>query len=68
MTRFLAGLELVEPGLVTVPEWRPEAGARRPAQVIPLYGVGGQEAVNRQGAAAFSRTVRITATASCRPA
>ena len=37
--RFLAGLELVEPGLVTVPEWRPEAGARRPAQVIPLYGV-----------------------------
>jgi hypothetical protein len=39
MTRFLAGLELVEPGLVTVPEWRPEAGARRPAQVIPLYGV-----------------------------
>jgi O-methyltransferase involved in polyketide biosynthesis len=39
MTRFLAGLELVEPGLVTVPEWRPEAGARRQAQVIPLYGV-----------------------------
>ena len=39
MTRFLAGLELVEPGLVTAPEWRPEASARRPAQVIPLYGV-----------------------------
>jgi len=37
MTRFLAGLELVEPGLVTVPEWRPEAGARRPAQLVPLY-------------------------------
>jgi S-adenosyl methyltransferase len=31
MTRFLAGLELVEPGLVTVPEWRPDASAR-PAQ------------------------------------
>ena len=39
MTGFLAGLELVEPGLVTVPEWRPEAGARREAQVIPLYAV-----------------------------
>jgi S-adenosyl methyltransferase len=39
MTRFLAGLELVEPGLVTVPEWRPEADARRAAQVIPLYAV-----------------------------
>ena len=38
MTRFLAGLELVEPGLVTVPEWRPDASAR-PAQIIPLYGV-----------------------------
>ena len=32
MTGFLAGLELVEPGLVTVPEWRPEAGARREAK------------------------------------
>ena len=39
VTGLLAGLELVEPGLVTVPEWRPEAGARRQAQVIPLYGV-----------------------------
>ena len=39
MTGFLAGLELVEPGLVTVPEWRPEAGARRPAEVTPLYAV-----------------------------
>jgi O-methyltransferase involved in polyketide biosynthesis len=38
VTRFLAGLELVEPGLVTVPEWRPEPGEQRPAQLIPLYG------------------------------
>ena len=36
---FLAGLELVEPGLVTVPEWRPEEGAPAPAELIPLYGV-----------------------------
>jgi S-adenosyl methyltransferase len=39
MTRFLAGLELAGPGLVTVPQWRPEAGARRPAPLIPLYAV-----------------------------
>ena len=36
---FLAGLELVEPGLVTVPEWRPEPGEPAPGQLIPLYGV-----------------------------
>jgi O-methyltransferase involved in polyketide biosynthesis len=36
---FLAGLELVEPGLVTVPEWRPEPGGPPPGQLIPLYGV-----------------------------
>ena len=38
VTGFLAGLELVEPGLVTVPEWRPEQGAPAPAELIPLYG------------------------------
>ena len=27
--RFLDGLELVEPGLVTVPEWRPDEGRDR---------------------------------------
>jgi S-adenosyl methyltransferase len=36
---LLAGLELVEPGLVTVPEWRPQAGEPAPDQLIPLYGV-----------------------------
>jgi hypothetical protein len=35
---FMAGLELVEPGLVTVPEWRPEPGDPAPGQLIPLYG------------------------------
>jgi hypothetical protein len=39
MTRFLTGLQLVEPGLVTVPEWRPDQGEPAPAQLIPLYGV-----------------------------
>ena len=36
---FLAGLELVEPGLVTVPEWRPDEGEPVPAELIPLYAV-----------------------------
>jgi hypothetical protein len=36
---FLTGLELVEPGLVTVPEWRPDAGDPVPTEMIPLYGV-----------------------------
>jgi hypothetical protein len=35
---FLSGLELVEPGLVTVPEWRPEPGEPIPQELIPLYG------------------------------
>ncbi len=34
---YLAGLELVEPGLVTVPEWRPEPGEPGTGQMIPLY-------------------------------
>jgi hypothetical protein len=29
----------VEPGLVTVPEWRPEAGTQQGTEVIPLYAV-----------------------------
>jgi len=36
---LLAGLELVEPGLVTVPEWRPDEGEPVPAEPIPLYAV-----------------------------
>jgi hypothetical protein len=34
---FLEGLELVEPGLVTAPEWRPDAGEPAPGQPIPMY-------------------------------
>jgi hypothetical protein len=36
---FLEGLELVEPGLVTVPEWRPDASEPAPEQQIPMYAV-----------------------------
>jgi hypothetical protein len=39
LTGLLAGLELVEPGLVTVPEWRPDEGEPVPLEPIPLYAV-----------------------------
>jgi hypothetical protein len=39
VTRLVAGLELVEPGIVTVPEWRPEHGEPVSGQLIPLYGL-----------------------------
>jgi O-methyltransferase involved in polyketide biosynthesis len=35
---FLAGLELVDPGLVTVPEWRPGPDGPASGPLIPLYG------------------------------
>jgi hypothetical protein len=37
LSGLLAGLELVEPGLVTVPEWRPDEDDPVPAELIPLY-------------------------------
>ena len=39
LTGLLAGLELVGPGLVTVPEWRPDPGEPLPPEPIPLYAV-----------------------------
>jgi O-methyltransferase involved in polyketide biosynthesis len=34
---FMAGLDPVPPGLVTVPEWRPEPPEAAPSPLIPLY-------------------------------
>lgn len=34
---YLAGLDLVPPGLVTVPEWRPDPDEPAPGMAIPLY-------------------------------
>ena len=34
---YLAGLDLVPPGLVTVPEWRPDPDISAPGTLIPLY-------------------------------
>ncbi|QOV46057.1 SAM-dependent methyltransferase [Streptomyces chromofuscus] len=45
--RFFAGLELVEPGVVVVPEWHPELGEPVPGQddgVIPGYAAVGRKA------------------------
>lgn len=36
---YLAGLELIPPGLVTIPEWHPDPGDPAPGQLIPVYGV-----------------------------
>ena len=38
--RFFDGLNLVEPGLVPLPEWRPESA---PAEVIPMYAAVGRK-------------------------
>jgi hypothetical protein len=36
---LVEGLDLIPPGLVTIPEWRPDPGDPPAAQQIPLYGV-----------------------------
>ena len=40
---FLAGLDLMDPGLVTVPEWRPGPGGPVSGPLIPLYGAVGRK-------------------------
>jgi hypothetical protein len=39
VARFFAGLELVEPGLVQLPEWRPEPGPRPDGPVAMWCGM-----------------------------
>jgi len=38
IARFFTGLELVDPGLVQVDEWRPPAAATADGPVVPIYG------------------------------
>ncbi|MBC7273307.1 MAG: SAM-dependent methyltransferase, partial [Streptomyces sp.] len=43
---FFDGLELVDPGVVVVPDWHPELGEPVPGQgdgVIPGYGAVGRK-------------------------
>jgi hypothetical protein len=39
MAALTCGLDLVEPSLVPVTEWRPEPGTPRPEHPVPVYGV-----------------------------
>jgi hypothetical protein len=36
--RFFEGFELLDPGLVQLPQWRPDAETRTPAYQVPIYG------------------------------
>jgi S-adenosyl methyltransferase len=40
--RFFDGLSLVEPGLVPMPQWRPDPGTG-PAEIIPMYAAMGRK-------------------------
>jgi hypothetical protein len=40
IARFFDGLELVEPGIVSTLEWRPEPGSGPPAEIDSLCGIG----------------------------
>ena len=40
IARFFDGLELVEPGVVSPLEWRPEPGSGPPAEIDSLCGIG----------------------------
>jgi hypothetical protein len=44
VTRFLDGLEMVEPGVVAVDEWRPDPPASQdPERLVPFYGAVGRK-------------------------
>jgi hypothetical protein len=43
VARFLEGLDLVEPGLVPIDDWRPPADAPSPRMVMPMYVAVGQK-------------------------
>jgi len=43
ISRFLDGLEIVEPGLVPVQHWRPDAGQEPAGKLIPMLGCIGRK-------------------------
>jgi hypothetical protein len=43
IARFFDGLDLVEPGLVQIDDWRPAPGTPTPDLVLPLYGAVGRK-------------------------
>jgi hypothetical protein len=36
--RLFDGFELLDPGVVELPRWRPDAGTQVPADPVPIYG------------------------------
>lgn len=40
---FLDGLDVIEPGVVSCPQWRPEAPSLETRQEVPLYGGVGRK-------------------------
>ena len=44
VARFFTGLELVEPGLVQVHQWRPEPGHLAPEGTVSAHGAVGRKA------------------------
>lgn len=43
VTAWFEGLDIVEPGVVTVPEWRPDSPADNYGESLPLYGAVGRK-------------------------
>jgi S-adenosyl methyltransferase len=43
VARFFAGLDLVEPGLVQIHQWRPDRGDTIPAGSVSAYGAVGRK-------------------------
>ncbi|HME68232.1 MAG TPA: SAM-dependent methyltransferase [Streptosporangiaceae bacterium] len=47
VARFFTGLDLVEPGLVQVHQWRPDPDDEAPADAISAYGAVGRKLRDR---------------------
>jgi hypothetical protein len=47
VARFFTGLDLVEPGLVQVHQWRPDPDDQAPADAISAYGAVGRKLRDR---------------------
>jgi hypothetical protein len=55
VTAWFDGLDLVEPGIVAVPEWRPERGDPKFAMPMPLYGAVARKPLARASARKTTR-------------
>lgn len=51
VTRFFAGLELIDPGVVLVDQWHPDPGSPPPDRVVPFYGAVARKPAHGDGSA-----------------